>query len=70
MSFVELNIFGLYFAPISAILVAAWVLYLGVRRTADRFDLLRRVWHPALFEAALYVILVSSLVLLIARWGR
>ena len=32
--------------------------------------LTQRVWHPALFELALYVIIVSSIVLMIARWSR
>ncbi len=70
MRFVEIDILGLYFAPIGAILVAAWCVYIVVRRGADRFGFQRRVWHPALFEAALYVILASSIVLVIAHWGR
>jgi len=70
MKFIEINIFGLYFAPISAILLAAWIAYVVIRRSADRFGFQRHVWHPALFEAALYVILASSIILVIAHWGR
>jgi hypothetical protein len=36
----------------------------------DRFGLTQRVWRPALFELALYVMIVSSIVLVIARWSR
>jgi protein AaeX len=70
MRFVEIDIFGLYFAPIAAILVAAWVGYVVIRRTGDSFGFQQHVWHPALFEAALYVIVASSIVLAIAHWGR
>ena len=52
MSLVEVNLFGVYVAPISVMMVAAWVLVIGLRRIADRFGLLRHVWHPALFVAA------------------
>ena len=70
MTFNEINLFGLYVAPITVIMAAAWVVYLVVRRIGDRFGLAQRIWHPALFELALYVIIVSSIVLVIARWSR
>ena len=70
MRFTEINLFGLYVAPIAQILAAAWVAYLVLRRAGDRFGLTRLVWHPALFELALYVIIVSSIVIMIARWSR
>ena len=38
-----------------------------LRRLADRFGLLRHVWHPALFVFATYMIVLSSIVLLAAR---
>ena len=67
MSLVEVNLFGVYVAPISVMMIAAWVLVVGLRRIADRFGLLRYVLHPALFAAAIYVIVMSSIVLLAAR---
>jgi len=70
MRFTEINLFGLYVAPIAVILAVAWVAYLVLRRAGDRFGLTQRVWHPALFELAFYVIIVSSVVVLIARWSR
>jgi hypothetical protein len=69
MRFNEINLFGLYVAPIVAILGVAWIIYLLLRRTGDRVGLSEQVWHPALFDLALYVIIVSSIVLLAARWG-
>jgi hypothetical protein len=45
----------------------AWLLLLLLRRTVVMLGLSRYVWHPALFSLAVYVILVSSLVLILAR---
>ena len=70
MRFNEINLFGLYVAPITVILGVAWVIYLLLRRAGDRAGLTGRVWHPALFELALYVIIVSSIVIVMARWER
>jgi protein AaeX len=70
MRFNEINLFGLYVAPIAVILAVAWVVYLLLRRAGDRFGLTRLVWHPALFEISLYVIIVSSIVVMIVRWSR
>jgi hypothetical protein len=61
MRFTELDLFGVYVAPISLLMVVAWVVTIGLRRVAVRVGLLRRVWHPALFVFAVYVIVLSSL---------
>ena len=67
MKFVEINLLGVYVAPISLLLVAAWFVTVALRRVASRFGLLRHVWHPALFVFAVYMIVLSSMVLVIAR---
>jgi protein AaeX len=66
--FAELNLFGVYVAPISVIMVAAWFATIWLRWGAARFGVLRYVWHPSLFVCAVYIIVLSSMVLLIARW--
>jgi hypothetical protein len=63
MRFTEINLFGVYLAPMSVMLVAAWVVTIGLRRIAARFGLLRHVWHPQLFVFAVYMIVLSSIVL-------
>ncbi len=68
MRFTEVNLFGVYVAPISVIMVAAWFVTIWLRWGAARFGLLRYVWHPALFVIAVYMIVLSSMVLLAARW--
>jgi hypothetical protein len=67
MRFTDINLFGVYIAPFSLMMVAAWVIVIGLRRIAVRFDLLRQVWHPALFVFAVYMIVLSSIVLIIAH---
>ena len=67
MSFHEVNVFGVYVAPISLMMVAAWLVLITLRRAGDRFGLLRHVWHPALFVSAVYMILLSSIVLIVGR---
>ena len=67
MSFTEVNLFGVYVAPISLMMVAAWLVLITLRRVVDHFGLLRHVWHPALFVFAVYMILLSSTVLIVAR---
>ena len=65
MRFTEINLFGVYVAPVSLMMVAAWVFTIGLRRFAVRFGLIRYVWHPALFVFAIYMIALSSIVLLV-----
>ena len=64
MRFTEINLFGVYVAPISVMMVAAWMVTIGLRWFAARFGLLRYVWHPALFVFSVYIIVLSSIVLL------
>jgi hypothetical protein len=69
MRFVEVDLFGVYVAPISLMMVGAWLVTIALRRIAGRFGLLRYVWHPALFVFAAYIIVLSSWVLILARWS-
>ncbi len=67
MRFTEIDIFGVYVAPMSLMMVAAWLVTIALRRVASHFGLLRNVWHPALFVFAVYMIVLSSMTLIIAR---
>lgn len=66
MRFVEIDLLGVYVAPMSLMLLAAWVVTVGLLRVAARFGGLRHVWHPALFTFAIYSIVLSSIVVTIA----
>jgi hypothetical protein len=65
--FTEIDLFGVYVAPLSVMMVAAWFVTISLRWSAARFGLLRHVWHPALFVFAVYMIVLSSMVLVLAR---
>ena len=67
MKFVEVNLLGVYVAPISLLMVGAWLVTVALRRAATRFGLLAHVWHPALFVFAAYIIVLSSIVLVMAH---
>ena len=66
MRFTEVNLFGIYVAPISVMMVAAWMVTIALRRSAARFGLLRDVWHPAIFVFAVYMIVLSTIVLTVS----
>ena len=67
MRFAEIDLFGVYVAPISLMMVGAWLVTIALRRVASRFGVLRYVWHPALFVFAVYMIVLSSITIIIAR---
>ena len=67
MRFTEINLFGVYVAPMSVMMVGAWFVTVALRRLASRFGLLSYVWHPALFVFAVYLIVLSSMTLVAAR---
>ena len=52
MKFVEIDLLGVYVAPISVMMVVAWFVTMVLSRAAGRFGLLAYVWHPALFMFA------------------
>jgi hypothetical protein len=67
MRFTEIDLLGVYVAPISLMMIAAWFVTIGCRRLAVRFGLLRHAWHPALFVFAIYMIVLSTIVLIAAH---
>ena len=67
MRFSEINLFGVFIAPIALLLVVTWVIVIGLRRLAAHYGLLRHVWHPALFVFSVYLIVLASILLLAER---
>ena len=67
MRFAEIDLFGVYVAPISLMMIGAWLVTIALRRLANRSGLLQYVWHPALFVFAVYTIVLSFWILIIAR---
>jgi hypothetical protein len=67
MRLTDINLFGVYVAPISIMMIESWLITIVLRRVADRWSLLQYVWHPALFVFAMYIIVLSSFILIVAE---
>ena len=59
----ELDIFGVLVAPIVAYALLAIPVLLLLRWVLSRLGFFRVIWHPALFEVSLYLIILSLFVL-------
>jgi len=62
VSFVETNVFGVYVAPIVPMMVVALLITLALRWLALALGLFRWIWHPALFEFSVYLIVLTAVV--------
>jgi hypothetical protein len=60
----ELNLFGVYIAPFVGDLLRAAVIFFILRGLLARIRLSGRVWHPALFELCLFVLVLTATVYL------
>jgi hypothetical protein len=67
MRYTEIDLFGVYVAPFAVMMLAAWLLTIPLRRLGDRFGVARFVWHPSLFNTAIYTIVLSLIVLVTGR---
>ena len=63
----DLDVFGAYVPPLPAMMLAAWAAVVLLRRGLDHFGLLRRVWHPALFIGATYVLVLCLIVRIVVQ---
>jgi hypothetical protein len=58
----ELDLFGVLVPSLMLWSVVAYVLARVASKLVTRAGLYRHVWHPALFDFAMYVCIVTSLV--------
>ena len=63
MSFVEINVFGVLISPIVPLMVVAFAITMVLRWAAVEFGWVRRIWHPALFEFSIFLIVLTTTVL-------
>jgi hypothetical protein len=56
----ELDIAGVFLSSVVATAVIAFVALIPLRKLLGRTGFYRHVWHPALFDAALFVILWAA----------
>jgi hypothetical protein len=55
----EFDIYGVYFPAFAVFAAIAFLLQIAIRRPLDAIGFYRLVWHRALFELAIYVILLG-----------
>jgi hypothetical protein len=55
----EIDIYGVYFPAFAVFAAIAFVFQLVIKRLLDAFGVYRFVWHRALFDLAIYVILLG-----------
>ena len=65
MRFVEIDLFGVYVAPISLMMVMAWIVTIALRRRRPLWPIALCL-APRAFCLAVYTIVLSSIVLAIA----
>jgi protein AaeX len=58
----EINLDGVFLPPLLGYLLGAALAWYVVRALLSRLGVYRFVWHPPLFNTALYVILLSAFV--------
>ncbi|MCE0483006.1 MAG: DUF1656 domain-containing protein [Methylacidiphilales bacterium] len=55
----EINLFGVYFSPFVAVLALALIIFFALRVWLDRIEVQKWFWHRSLFDAAVFVIILS-----------
>jgi protein AaeX len=63
MSFVEINVFGVLISPFVPLMVVAFAISLVLRWAAVELGWVRVIWHPALFEFSVFIIVLTATVL-------
>ena len=56
----EFDIYGVYFPAFAIFAAIAFLLQVVIKRLLNVYGFYRLVWHPALFDLAIYVILLGA----------
>lgn len=64
--FTEAQLDGVLFAPIVLYCLVGALVFVPLRFVLGRLGVFSRVWHPALFEVALYLIVTGAIIMLAA----
>ncbi len=62
--FTEARLDGILFAPIVLYCVLGAIVFVPLRLVLGRLGVFSAVWHPALFELALYLIVTGAIIYL------
>jgi hypothetical protein len=65
----EVSLFGLYMPPLLLLMLPALVVSRVLGVVLSRAGFYRLVWHPALFDLSLFVIVLGSLAFFASNWS-
>jgi protein-S-isoprenylcysteine O-methyltransferase Ste14 len=65
----EVSIYGLYVPPLLLLTLAALVVSRLINRVLAKTGFYRIVWHPALFDFSLFVIVLGALAYSTRNWS-
>jgi hypothetical protein len=63
----EISIFGVFASSLLACALIAFLLELAIKRMLEAAGFYRLVWHPALFNLALFACLLGGAVMLLSE---
>lgn len=63
----EIDIYGVFVPTLALLMILTFGISVPVRRGLRACGLYRFVWHPPLFDLALYVVLLGGVVFLATR---
>jgi hypothetical protein len=58
----EFTVYGVFIPTLLGLMLLAYLLLNGLRLLLQRFGFYRLIWHPPLFNFALYVLVLGALV--------
>jgi hypothetical protein len=67
MSFVEIDLFGVLIPPLVPLIVLTFTITMALRWLAVATGWARQVWHPALFEFSVFLIILAATVLIVSH---
>jgi hypothetical protein len=65
----EVSIYGIYLPPLLLLALAALVVTRLLKLALGRTGAYRAVWHPALFDFSLFVIVLGALTYFTRNWS-
>ncbi len=58
---IELDIYGVYLPGFFGLMLAAYIVTLAIRYVASRIGFYSLIWHRAMFDLAIYVLVLGAL---------
>jgi protein AaeX len=65
----EISLYGIYVPPLLLLMLPALLLSRVLSGVMARVGFYRIVWHPALFDLSLFVIVLGSLSFFVSNWS-